>query len=224
MSMRLFLIASCLSALAVPAAAQTSGAREVQWGGELTVASAYVWRGEPELRTANLQPDLWFSAGAFTFSSWMALEGSGVYEHDAGIEYGHSIGSLDLRAGWTNYFVPSADGARLTNDVVAGVEYDGPISPSLSFWQGVGAERDSYLEAAVSTRIERRHATFEPRVAAGYLREPDAAARLSHIEYSLTVEWTTGAIAVRPFITHVSGIREGVASRTYGGLAVGLHR
>ena len=43
-------------------------------------------------------------------------------------------------------------------------------------------------------------------------------------EYSLTVEWTTGAVALRPFITHVSGIREGVASRTYGGLAVGLDR
>jgi hypothetical protein len=222
--MRLFLIAGYLAAFAVPAAAQTSSARDVQWGGELTVASAYVWRGEPELRTANVQPDLWLSAGAFTFSSWMAVDGAGVYEHDAGIEYGRSLGPLGLRAGWTNYFVPSADGARLTNDIVAGLEYEGRISPSLSVWQGVGAERDSYLEAAVSTRIARRHATFEPRVAAGYLRQPDAAARLRHIEYSLTVEWTAGAIAMRPFIAHVSGLREGVESRTYGGFAVGLDR
>lgn len=79
----------------------------MQCGGELTVASAYVWRGEPELRTANAQPDLWLSAGPFM---------------------------------------------------------------------------------------------------------------------RLTVERMAGAIALRPFIAHVSGVREGVANRTYGGFAVGLDR
>jgi len=223
--MKCFTAALILAALAAaPVSAQDTGAGDgaaaVSWGGDLTISSSYVWRGDVEDGAPSVQPQFWVQLGDVSVSSWMAVSGAGVLEHDTSVEVAHSIGVFGVTGGWTNYFSLDTDIERHADELYASIALPSRITPSVTIWHGVGATSSRYIEAAISSRVRPRGLALElePRVAAGYDRGRGADRGPTHVEATLGAEWSHRSMAIHPFITYLASLRGAIASRTVWGV------
>jgi hypothetical protein len=214
------LLGTCL--VAAPCwAQQPDGGREpvVSWGGEVTLSSAYLWRGEMDLRKPTLQPELWIGVGDLTIASWSALETGGLHEHDLSLTLERELAGVALSGGLINYFLPESEASHYENEVFAGIAYPARVTPSFSVWHGIGAGTADYMESAVSSRIPWRGLSIEPKLAAGYDRAASPA-ELTHIESTIAIAWQQPGYSIRPFISRITNLRSEGESHTAGGLLV----
>jgi len=207
---------------AAPVCAQDAragdGAAGVSWGGDLTISSSYVWRGDVEDGAPSVQPQFWVQLGDVNVSSWMAVTVAGVLEHDTSVEVAHSIGVFGLTGGWTNYFSLDTDIERHADELYASIALPARITPSVTVWHGVGATSSRYVEAAISSRLTARRFALEARMAAGYDRGRAVDRGPTHVEATLGAEWSHRSVAIHPFITYLASLRGAIASRTVWGV------
>lgn len=124
----LLLLALGLCGSARPVEAETSGAPAppaptVTAGAEIDLNSRYAWRGLALSEGAVLQPSLWVSAGAFTFTAWnnVALHRGDAHprwnELDLNLAYSATSGKVGIEPSFQAYLYPGQDDVPTTGEL-----------------------------------------------------------------------------------------------------------
>jgi hypothetical protein len=147
-----------------PVAAQSAPAPDpparppaVSAGAIATVVSAFVWRGWVVADEVCVQPSAWITAGGLTLTSWVNVlplsEGDSFTEHDLTLDYTWSVGRWALSAGYINYYYPTADVDRWTNELYLGADISVPLNPSVRVYQDVHRGSGTYVSVGVSHEV-----------------------------------------------------------------------
>jgi len=166
---------------------------QVEVGGDLTLASAYLWRGVTVVNRPILQPSLYATRPlgplAVTGSLWSNIElgrydGSSdisetggtsafnVAEIDPSLELGLPIGEHSLALGVDGFVYPNGAGytsADNAAEIYLRLDVALPGEPSLGWWRDVTAIDGSYFEASLSHSFAlREDLALELACAAGF--------------------------------------------------------
>lgn len=138
-----------------PAAPQ----RLVTGGVDVTVNSAFVWRGFVLCDSMVVQPAAWVAIGPVTVTSWSniarsAPNGRRWTEHDLTVDYSLTRGDYTVSAGWINYFFIDQPSERFTNELYVGVSRQGRVEPSVWVFQDVHAGSGTYALASLGASHE----------------------------------------------------------------------
>jgi len=198
-------------------------------GADVTVTSAFVWRGFVLHDKACLQPDLWVTLGDLTVESWVNVRSgvasdNHVNEHDLTVDYSHDVRRLTLSAGWTNYrFFGNESGQ--SNEFYAGVSADVFLQPGVQVYRSVGLGDGTYvsLSAAHEWPMGKR-ATGAAQAAVGYNNHLyiDASGFSDiAITLGLTLPIPSARAALQPTLTYSRSLMpELFPSRLFGGFSV----
>jgi hypothetical protein len=212
--------------------AQTTVAQgpPVSWGVDVAASSAYLWRGLTDIREPSVQPSFWFTFGPVTVDSWFSGpdpdSGLRLREHDLTIEYEHAVGSVDVTAGWTHYFLRYEAVERHAHEVFLRVSREGRITPALEIARGLnpgsGTTVIPSLESYVPLLPGLRGVGL---ISAGYNHHQWIDESLfTHVEGRGSLEWQANErLTLRPFLGWSRSMHPSVLpSRRFGGLELSL--
>jgi hypothetical protein len=184
--------------------ASVPGVAQATLSGNVTLSSAYVWRGVTNTNRPVIQPDVTLDvplrSATLTLGAWASIEPArydgpadisavyGLLPGPAFTQYSvwaHVAGELPgmyWSGGAETYLYPAvADLAALYNTVelTASASLALPLSPSFTVWYDVGAVRGAYLETSVSLERDVRSApvSFDLSVGLNVGQGPDASGR-----------------------------------------------
>jgi hypothetical protein len=168
-------IAATASAQPVVQAKAPASGPAIAAGGNLTYASAYVWRGFEEHNKPVLQPSAWVSVGPVAVESWMSVETDGsdlrLAEHDISLTYTYETERASFTAGFLNYLFSDnpGDDFEAHNELTASVTGNVLLSPTIEFFKNVSSGGGAYASATVSYPYEvAPGATISAEAALGY--------------------------------------------------------
>ena len=203
--------------------------RFVTVGADLTLTSAFVWRGFVLHDNPCLQPDLWVTLGDLTVTSWVNVrsgvaDDNNVNEHDFTIDYSRDVRRLTLAAGYTNYrFFGNASGN--SNEFYAGVRADLILQPGVQVFRDVGEGTGTYVsfsaqhEWPIGGRI-----TGTAQAAVGYndhLYIDGSGFSDVAITLGIALPIRSARAALQPTLTYSRSLMPGrFPSRLFGGLSV----
>jgi hypothetical protein len=201
------------------------------FGSEVALSSAYVWRGFVTTETACLQPEAWFSLRDITISTWLNVEWIGpsrlsLTEHDLTVEYGRELGSFDVSLGWVNYFFPTEETARHSNELFVTVAHAGRLSPAFALYVDPHEGSGVYGVASVghARSVWGGSVRAAGRVGVGYNhRQWIDESGLSDVNLHLALEVPPlfGMATMEPFLAYSRGFRsEMKAHHFYGGFTI----
>jgi len=135
--------------------------RSVTGGVDVTVNSAFVWRGFVVCDSPVVQPAVWVAIGPVTVTSWSniarsAPSGRRWTEHDLTVDYSWTRGDYTVSAGWINYFFIDQPSERFTNELYVGVSHQGLVEPGVWVFQDVQAGSGTYILASLGLTHEFR--------------------------------------------------------------------
>jgi hypothetical protein len=241
------LLAACfLVGFVGPATGQTADEEEptVTAGGELELASRYVWRGLELSDGAVAEPFVWASAYGLTVSGWgnMPLEGtnSGVVDEvDATLQYAFTLGKLQIEPGVTAYIYHHQPDVPDTTELLLTLTYPiGPVELSLEHDQDVDAFSGAYFDQLGATWTGKKSAGgFTPAVqlAVGiasakfneaYVGPSQAALNFVMADLGVTYE-SGGAFYARAHVSVLSTVDDAIRNELpsgdliFGGVVLG---
>ncbi|MDQ6992205.1 MAG: TorF family putative porin [Mariprofundus sp.] len=158
-------IASMMGLFATTATAEESG---LSIGGDIGMASQYVWRGAMQKGTAAVQGDVSLSYDGFSTSAWFSNSyispdpqsaGKEVVEFDFTADYSGSVGDLGYSVGGI-YYTYMRDSNSNFGEVYGGISYDAVVSPSLTVYytakgvtSGFYKTGDLWVDLGLSTSV-----------------------------------------------------------------------
>jgi hypothetical protein len=198
-------------------------------GADVTVTSAFVWRGFVLHDNACLQPDLWVTVGDLTVTSWLNVRSgvaadNHVNEHDLTVDYSRDVRRLTLSAGWTDYrFFGNESGH--SDEFYLGVRADVFLQPGVQVYRDVGQGDGTYVSLSASQDWPiGRHTTGTAQVAVGYnnhLYIDVSGFSDIGITLRLTLPIPSARMALQPTLTYSRSLMpELFPSRLFGGLSV----
>lgn len=203
---------------------------EISWGVDVAASSAYLWRGMTDIREPSLQPSLWLTYGPLTVDSWFSGpdpdSGLRLREHDVTVEYTHTLGAVDMTAGWTHYFMRYAPEARHAQEVFLRLSRDGRIAPAIEIARSLRGGGGTTIIPSVESDIP-----VAPGLRAvgllslGYNHHQWIDASLfTHVEGRAALEWQAHArLTMRPFLGWSRSLHPSLlSSRAFGGLELAL--
>jgi hypothetical protein len=202
----------------------------ISWGLDVTASSAYLWRGLTDIREPSLQPSIWLAIGPVTIDSWFSGpdpdSGLRLREHDISVEYAHTVGSLELTAGWTHYFMRYAAEERHAHEVSLRLTREGRIAPAIEIAQRLSPGAGTTVIPSVESRFPLAQGlTAVGFVAAGYNHHQWIDDSLfTHVEGRASLEWQPSPrLTIRPFVGWSRSLDSSVLpSRGYGGLELSI--
>ena len=111
---------------------------------DISVSSAYVWRGFKLDGDPVIQPGIYISSYGVTLSAWGDFaSGTGDYglkqeEFDYAVDYTYKFDKISLSAGYTYYDFPSSK--THSREFYIGTGMDIPLSPTLTLYHDYGKE------------------------------------------------------------------------------------
>jgi len=224
----------CALLAPVPALAQSAeggGTARVPLtaGASVSAVSAYVWRGFTLVDEPSYQPTAWAAMGNLTVSSWFSLsapaeaQGS-VDEHDLSIDYTRSVGAVRLSVGYINYFFPTAETGRFSDEFYAGIARPGLLNPFVKVFADVHQGSGTYVSGGVSHSVAVASVSLTPTLALGYNHQQWVeGSGFSDLNVGVQAAWTSpgGRLAVAPFVNYSRSFNaEWFPSKAYGGVTV----
>jgi hypothetical protein len=195
--------------------ASTDEAPAFTSGASVMVASAYVWRGFQPTEGAAIQPSTWVKFGNLTISSWMNVIAAGgpgsLNEHDLTVDYTRSVGAWSLSAGYINYFFPTADSGRLSDEFFVGAAWTGPLSPTVRVYTDVHEGSGTYVSAGISHTLTIGAMTMTPAATLGYNhRQWVEGSGLSDLVLGvqMTLPSVSRHLSIAPFVTYSKSLHE----------------
>ena len=148
---------------------------ELSCGIDEALASKYVWRGLVLTDDPALQPGCNVAWRGVSFSFWGnmdlgdANDNAGEFnELDWTLEYGGTVGKLELSAGALHYDFPNTI-YEDTTELFVTAALDVPASPSVGIWKDTEETEGTYLALGVGHEIELpRDLTLELGATLGY--------------------------------------------------------
>ena len=207
--------------------------RSVTGGVDVTVNSAFVWRGFVVCDSTVVQPAAWVAIGPVTVTSWSniarsAPSGRRWTEHDLTVDYSWTRGDYTVSAGWINYFFIDQPSERFTNELYVGVSHQGLVEPGVWVFQDVQAGSGTYILASLGLthEFQRSGIVLTSTLGLGYNHRlwMDAS---GFSDTSLTVEagipTPVRGLVVRPIVGYSHAFRlPGLASRFTWGISASL--
>jgi hypothetical protein len=205
----------------------------VSAGANLTVGSAFVWRGFVLGSDPVVQPTAWLKVGPVTVSSWSNLyvpSSGGMVrsEHDLTVDYSTEVRGVSLSAGWINYAYAHVASGRFSNEFYGSVGVGGFLNPKLQVYQDVNEGSGTYASLAVSHEFALPWGamTLTPSLSVGYNHHlwTDYAG-FSDVTPSVTLNLSTPIprLSLQPFLGYSCGLETSVFPRRfYGGVALVL--
>lgn len=204
------------------------------FGGSLTIASAFVWRGFVLGADPALQPSVWAEIGPFTVTSWsntyVPSPGHVRYsEHDLTVDYAREVHGTTVSFGWTNYAYPHETTGRYSNEFYAALAGGGYLTPKLQVYHDVNEGDGTYVMLAVSHEYAvRSNITLTPLVSLGYNHHQwTDRVGFSDVTAVVTGSFPTPVphLALQPFFGYSCGLEVTIFPRRfYGGVTLAVTR
>ncbi|MDX8406100.1 MAG: TorF family putative porin [Mariprofundus sp.] len=196
-------------------------------GGDIGVASQYVWRGVVQKGTAAVQGDLTASYDGFSTSAWFSNSyaspdpqsaGKEVVEFDFSADYSGSIGDVGYSVGGI-YYTYMRDSNSNFGEAYVGFSYDAVVSPSVTAYyttngvtSGFYKAGDLWVDLGLSTSV----AGFDLSGTASYVKwKKDAVNRatvagftmykdgFSVAQLAISKDIEAGSVTVTPSLTAI---------------------
>ena len=198
-------------------------------GADVTVASAFMWRGFELFPSPVVQPSIWVGIGPITIVSWSNIEtpspGRATYsEHDLTVDYSREVGPATVSVGWTHYAFVQESTDRFTNEFYLAVSAGGYLNPRVQVVQDVHAGSGTYalFEMSHEFAVGGTGVLLTPTLTIGYTdRQWVDWSGFSHITASVgaTVPLGRSHASLHPFLAYSHGLDADLFPRRfYAGL------
>ncbi|WP_240923887.1 hypothetical protein [Mariprofundus ferrooxydans] len=153
----------------------------VSVGGDIGVASQYVWRGAVQKGTTSVQGDVSVAYDGLSVSGWFSnsyaspvarTAGKEVTEFDFTGDYSGSVGDFGYSVGGI-YYTYMYDSGSNFGEAYAGISYDAVVSPSLTAYYTVKGTTSGFYKTGdvwVDLGLSTSAAGFDFSATASYVK------------------------------------------------------
>jgi hypothetical protein len=238
-----FLVAGVAAQTPPPAAPFEAAPAEpvVSWGGEVDVASQYVWRGFEYSEGMVVWPTAWVSARGFTASLFFNYDPQWVpkwNEYDLTFTYEREAGRWTLAGGYARYVYYEGDRTDATSEIIGRIAFaagTGEIFTTHAFdvetykggyylETGYAVEHELNAKSTISADASVAFwSTFIDKYTAGtatHITDGTIGPMMLNVSYARTL---TSGLAIRPHVSFIRiGDAEGRALLHPPGVTVGI--
>ena len=196
----------------------------------MSVASAYIWRGQNLGTDASFQPYVTLSPefvpGSLSFTIWADItkneEDRNLREIDYAVDY--SFGMLDvlgleaegaakaadfsLSTGYIYYDFPPSGGTK-SQEIYWGIDYNLPLSPSFYVYNDWDRGRGLWYEFGISQDIDLKVITLSTYATLGYNHKQwGTTSALSTLDMGVSVPLAIGEhVTIEPFLSYTKRLK-----------------